>query len=610
MAEITVTGSDGERLVFHARPGESFRSLLLREGLLIDFPCGGQGRCGKCRIAVDPPPAGGLGEGMPPRETVRLACQARVETDCRVTLPPTREAGAAPQYAAPAGSEAGHLYSGPPRIRRRPLVLAPPSLGDQRADRERLLDALGAGVKKAGGDDPPPVRLPPELLAEISAVLRANRWQAEALLDGDLLVGLDPPAGEPPVGFAVDVGTTNIDIGLHDAESGALIARRLLANRQSAYGADVITRTLHFREHPEAVRRAVTDSIDAGARELLEEGGIAARRVVRSVLVGNPIMLHILHGLDPQPLTVAPYTPVFSASLARPPAELGFSFQVRGRVETLPLISAFVGADTVAMMLALDLEHAREVTLAVDIGTNGEIVLAGRNGLVATSTAAGPAFEGAQISCGLRAGSGAVSAVRLFPDREPELTVTGGGRPRGLCGSGLISCAAALLDARLLDSGGRLLGPMEVGEAGYRRRIIRVDGQPAFRLDPPGRQSRLYVTQKDIRQLQLAKAAIRTGIEMLLAENGLRPEEIRRLLLAGNFGSGLEVGQAMRLGLIPELPVERIDVAGNAALRGAALVLVSEEYRRRARGLPGRCRYLELAGRPEFQQLFTEALLF
>jgi uncharacterized 2Fe-2S/4Fe-4S cluster protein (DUF4445 family) len=616
MAEIIVDHPDGESLVIHARPGEAFRSVLLREGVLIDFPCGGEGRCGQCRIKVFPPPASGRGDDLSLADDMRLACLARVEGDCRLTLPRGR-GGEQKLFARRVAekAEGGHLYSGRPQIRRQPVQAAPASLQDPRPDCERLLDALASppAAADAPAGAPGYVRVPPGLLAEISATLRANRFRAEAVLDGDLLVGLDPPGGDPAgpsVGMAVDVGTTSVDIGLYDAESGALIARRLVPNRQSAFGADVISRSQHYQTEPKAVRQAVLASITAGARSLLAEQNIAASRLVRSVLVGNPIMLHILHGINPQPLTVAPYIPVFAASLRRPPQDFGFDFQKRGQVETLPLISAYVGADTVGMMLALDLEHSGEVSLAVDIGTNGEIVLAGKNGLIATSTAAGPAFEGAQISCGLRAVAGAVSAVKLFPDREPVLTVLGGGRPRGLCGSGLISCVAALLEAGLLDDSGRLLKPAEIGAEGYRRHIIRIDGQPAFRLDRPGRQSRLYLTQKDIRQFQLAKAAVRTGIELLLAETETKPADIQRLRLAGNFGSGLEVGQAMRVGLIPELPLEKIDLVGNAALRGAALVLVSEDYRRRARALPGSCRFLELSGREDFQKRFIEALLF
>jgi len=604
MAEIIVTTTAGDRLLIHARRGESFRSVLLREGIMIDFPCGGQGSCGKCRITVDPPPASGLVEGLPLPENMRLACQARVEGDCRLVLPP---AGPPEAPVALSGEEGGgHLFAGTSCIRRRLVRLPPPELTDQRADRERLLDALTAAEAAEGASKTRPIRIHPGLLAEISAALRAGEWRGMAVLDGDQLVGLDSPDGEAPLGFAVDVGTTTIDIALHAAESGALVARRLLPNRQTAYGADVITRARHFQEEPEAVRRALLTSIDEGAAGLLSELGLAKRRVVRSVLVGNPIMLHILHGFDPSPLTRAPYIPLFSASLARSPSDFAFSFQTRGRVETLPLISAYVGADTVGMMLALDLEHEREISLAVDIGTNGEIVLAGNNGFIATSTAAGPAFEGAQISCGMRAEKGAICAVRLFPDREPELEVLGGGRPRGLCGSGLISCVAALLDARLLDKSGRLLPDAGEGEPGYRR-FIQVDGQPAFRLD---RQGRIYVTQKDIRQFQLAKAAVRTGIEMLLRESGITADRVRRLRLAGNFGSGLRAREAMRVGLIPELPAGKVDLVGNAALRGAALALVSESYRRRALKLPAKTRFLELAGRADFQNRFTDALFF
>jgi len=289
----------------------------------------------------------------------------------------------------------------------------------------------------------------------------------------------------------------------------------------------------------------------------------------------------------------------------RRPEEFRWSFQRWGWVETLPLISAFVGADTVGMILALDLEREPEITLSIDIGTNGEIVLSKAGELLTTSTAAGPAFEGAQISCGMRALEGAVTGFRILPDGGLDLAVVGGGRPKGLCGSGLISGIAELLEAGLLEASGRLLPPEEVARPELAARLFREEKMLAFRLS-----DRVFITQRDIRELQLAKGAIRTGIDLLLDAAGVSPESLARIRLAGNFGSGLDIRKTMRLGLIPELPVEKVDVVGNAALRGAALALVSREYRDRAARIHRRCKFLELAARPDFQVRFASSMFF
>jgi uncharacterized 2Fe-2S/4Fe-4S cluster protein (DUF4445 family) len=257
------------------------------------------------------------------------------------------------------------------------------------------------------------------------------------------------------------------------------------------------------------------------------------------------------------------------------------------------------------MILALGLEREQETTLSIDIGTNGEMVLSKAGELLTTSTAAGPAFEGAQIACGMRALQGAVTGLRIRADGEVELAVVGGGRPKGICGSGLVSGIAELLDAGLLEPSGRLKPPEEVERPGLASRLFRQDKMLAFRLSPE-----VYVTQKDIRELQLAKGAIRTGIDLMLDIAGLGPQELAHIRLAGNFGSGLDIRKTIRLGLIPNVPVEKVDVVGNAALRGAALALVSKEYRDRAVQVHRHCRFLELAGRPDFQVRFASSMFF
>jgi len=386
------------------------------------------------------------------------------------------------------------------------------------------------------------------------------------------------------------------------------VKRKAYLNRQAAYGADVISRAGRFREDRAGLRKAVIDTIVEGANEILREMGVSPYSVFRTVVVGNPIMLHILLDLDPYQLTVSPYIPVVSEPVLLYPSELGFSFQKWGTVETLPIISAYVGADTVGMILALGLDRENIVSLSVDIGTNGEIVLSNKGRLLATSTAAGPAFEGAQIACGMRAIKGAIVSVRIVGDGlGMDVKTIGNVSPEGICGTGLVSAVAELLDSGVMDSTGRLLSRDEIENEFLRERIFEHEGQLAFALTD---DRKVFVTQKDIRELQLAKGAIRTGMESLLKEAGISVDEIELIRLAGNFGAGMDVGAAIRIGLIPGIDRDRVDVVGNAALRGASMVLVSKTERDRAREIPGETHFVELSGKPEFQMMFADSMLF
>lgn len=578
----------GDR-VLEAEPGAHLRDLLLAHDILFDFPCGGRGSCGQCTVEVEPRSA----VRGPQRDGRPLACQAVLRADCTVRLREQETAwtGAAATAEALTG-EADRL------VRPAAVALAEPSLADQRSDWSRLSEALAA----EGIAAPQPE---PGLLEEISASLRADSFRACLLVEGHRL--LAPwRRGAAFFGFAVDLGTTTVDVALYDLGSGRQKGRRTLFNRQAAYGADVISRAQAFHDDRAAVRRAAAATIGEAADALLQECGVAAADVVRTVVVGNPIMIHILLGLDPMQLTHAPYIPLVTDPVRRPPSEFGWSFQGRGVVETLPLISAFVGADTVGVIVALDLPGQPGTSLAVDVGTNGEIVLARGGRLTATSAAAGPAFEGAQISCGSRAVSGAITHVAVAPEGV-SCRVLGGGPGRSICGTALIMAVAGMLERGVIDETGRIVDPSEVPDPPLRRRVFERGRQRAFALTDDGG---VFVTQKDVRELQLAKAAIRVAIESLLAESGTAWSEVDRVHLAGNFGAGMSVSAEMRIGLLPPAPIDRVDAVGNAALRGAALVLLSRSSRDLAAEAARRCTFVELAGRPEFQDRFAEAMLF
>ncbi len=581
-----------------AAHGQPLRDLLQAAGISLDYPCGGKGSCRKCRVTVDPAPASGKGRlaDGESRGGVRLACQTVVEGDCAVTIPEERLSQKAWKQGLRDEDIATAIGSG--SMRRVTVTVPPPSLEDQRADWERLVHALaGAGIEASLPD--------PGSLESISRILRENDWTAKALCEESTFLWLDD--GASGYGFAVDLGTTTVDIALLDLETGERLARKAFLNGQVAFGADVISRAQSFHTARDPVRSAALRTIEEGALQILGETGVAPASVVKTIVVGNPIMIHILNGIDPYQLTHVPYVPVSSASIRSTPRSFGWTFQEHGYVETLPLVSAYVGADTIGMIVALALEEEKKTTLSIDIGTNGEMVLARSGAMVTTSTAAGPAFEGAQIACGMRALPGAIFGCAIGIDGTLSLEVVGKTAPKGICGTGLIAGIAQLLENGVVDATGRIADPGDIASPLLRERVFTIGNEPVFALSE---DRSVYISQNDIRKLQLAKGAVRTGIETLLEVSGVTVESLDALRLAGNFGAGLDAWSAMRIGLIPPMDLARVEVVGNAALRGAIMVLLSRECWRSSESAARNARFIELGGKPEFQARFMESMMF
>jgi len=597
MPRITLLPSVAE---LEVPAGTVLRDALQSARVQLDYPCGGKGTCRQCRVKVDPPPAAGA-DGLKPElrdAGFRLACRLPVNEDCTVTIPESRSSRQA--WKTGIRGQDVDVSVSDRSVTRLTLHLAVPSLEDQRADWERIADALS----DRGVSAHPPARGGYEAA---SLLLREAQWNVEAVCEDKELVCLRRAASRRVLGFAVDLGTTTVDLALVDLETGARIARSAFLNGQVSFGADVISRAQSFHDDRGPVRDAAARTIEEGARSMLQAAGLDARDVVKTVVVGNPIMVHILNGIDPFQLTHVPYVPVTAAAVRSVPADFGWTFQGAGYVETLPLISAYVGADTIGMIVALDLEREKATSLSIDIGTNGEMVLARHGTLLATSTAAGPAFEGAQIACGMRALDGAITDVEISAQGGVNLQVVGGGPARGICGTGLIAGIAELLNRGVVDSTGRIADPSDIPEPAVRSRLFEAGGEPAFALTE---DRGVYLSQNDIRKLQLAKGAVRTGIETLLEHSGLTAETLDSLRLAGNFGAGLDAAAAMRIGLIPPMNLDKVQVVGNAALRGAIMVLLSRERGASARRASRLTRFVELGATPEFQTRFMESMLF
>ncbi len=507
-------------------PGETLITALASAGILLRADCGGNGRCGKCRVSIR--------TDQSEKTRSALACQTAVEADLRVEIP--------------GGSR-----------------LAPEVL-----QKDRLTPADG-------------VRLP--------------------LIQGPL-----PP--DHDCGLAVDIGTTTIAVYLCDLVQGGVAASASLKNPQALFGADVMSRITALSQRPERLtqlRQMTVDAVEQVAGVLCHTAGTDPSRIRKITAVGNPTMIHLFTGRSPAPLGIYPYQPAFTAEQRITAGDLGFRYLKGSVIHTLPLVSGFVGSDAVAGALAMNLEGAKEGTLLVDVGTNGEVLLKGPEGLVATSCATGPAFEGATISHGMPAVSGSIDRVGIEGDGV-RYSVIGDGstRPVGICGSGVLSAAAALLAAGVTGPDGRFRTDPPPHP------MLRREGErwvfvlaPAEAADSEGP---IRFTQSDVRAVQLAKGALRTGIDILCEAGGI--DGPGRLLLAGAFGAYLDKHDALGIGMFPPIPPERIAVAGNAAGIGAVMALLDDGVRKAAAAMASTIRVVDLAAHPEFQDRFIAALAF
>ena len=417
-------------------------------------------------------------------------------------------------------------------------------------------------------------------------------------------------------GAAFDIGTTTIVGTLLDLGRGDSLTSASRANPQIPLGDDVIARIGHAGNHGglKQLQKLVVDCINEIIDEMCARMGVGVEAVYEVTLVGNTTMNHILLGIDPTQLAHAPYEAVLLDSKWTPAEELGIRVRPGCGVYTMANIAGYVGGDTVGVILAAGMHEYHGVQLALDIGTNGEIVLGGEGRLVACSTAAGPAFEGARISQGMRASRGAIEKVII--DGDVRVNTIGGHPPRGICGTGVIDAIAALLDAGIIESTGRMLGadecPAGMSDA-LKTRLGERKGQPYFELVRPekgagGRPVRL--TQRDVREVQLGKGAISAGTRIILREYGTSVDELGRVLLAGAFGNFIRRGSALRVGLLPDVPDEKVEFIGNAAGTGAKMVLAGKACRGAAEAIAKNTEHIELAGRPDFQMEFAEAMIF
>jgi uncharacterized 2Fe-2S/4Fe-4S cluster protein (DUF4445 family) len=614
VADEVTPGPVRVNLLFNDRPvrvpaGVTLFDAASWNGIAIDSTCGGHGTCKKCRvrIAADPPTASSLDirayTAAEIRDGWRLACRTIATRDTQVEVPPltTRP------KAATVG--VGRQVILRPAVQKRYLELTEPNLADQATDVERVLAQL---------EDLEP-RAELAVLRTLGRTLRAADYKVTAVVVDDVLIAVEPgDTTERRFGIAFDLGTTTVVATLLDLSTGTPVAVESMLNKQQPFGADVITRISATMMDPGALdklQQLATETLGELARTVCERGGVRPDEVYEVAVAGNATMTHIALGIDPEPLGMAPFimaTRLFPEVLA---ADLGLAGAVhpRARAVVFPSFGAYVGGDITAGLLASGMDRDARVRLFIDIGTNCEIVLGNRDWLLATAAPAGPAFEGAAIRCGMRAADGAIEVVTITPD-ELSLKVIGDVEPQGLCGSGLVDAVTGLVRTGLLDASGRFIpeAQAQVEAPGIADRLTMIGKERVFVLHwrGSGAQDSIYLSQRDVRELQFAKAAIATGWQILLEEAGLTAADVKQVLLAGSFGSYLSAASAIRIGLVPKVPVLRVVSAGNVAGEGAKMALLSLRERAGGLALLEEVKYVELSDRADFNDRFIEQLPF
>lgn len=569
-----------EGVEIEVEDGTSVLEAEIKAGLRPDAPCGGLGKCGKCLVRID-------GE-------VVKACQVRVGDSAGggdVLLVETLERGGDEKILTD-GFNREVVFA--PGLRMVRVVLEKAKAGEKRSDWQRLLDAIAETDAEI---EPEQLEVDLKLAGELYEMRReAEEWYV--IYSRRRILELRKVAGRRCLA-AFDIGTTTIAGYLLDGSDGRTLAVESRMNPQAQYGADVIMRANYALEHgTEVLSQCIREAVNEMLGVLAAAAGVDRADIFQVCIVGNTCMHHLFLGISPASLVHAPYTPALSERLVLDAGDYGLGVQRKAELIMLPDIAGYVGADTCGCLLAIRQDLQEEISLMIDIGTNGEMVLGNRERLVTCSTAAGPAFEGARIECGMRGAAGAVDHVK-YEDGKWSYTTVGDKPAVGLCGSGLIDLVAGLVDAGLVDENGML-------NSGQ-------DRPGVFVLVPPkqaGNERGVYLTQKDIGEVQLAKAAIAAGIQMLMRRLGVGEDEISSVYIAGAFGNYMDPVSAGRIGLLPMALARKVKPVGNAAGEGAKIALVNEREMLEMDELVRGIDFVELAASADFQDCFIDELGF
>ncbi len=610
------------RRTLEVPPGTSILKAAHAGGIDVTATCGGRGRCTSCRVkfvaGTVPPPTimdeVQLGDDLV-REGYRLSCQCVPSDPVTVQVaPPLEERSFQILGAGPGPKHLGRVTLDSGIEKQLVKVALPREEHHQTSDLEQLLAAVGLtpadvgtsvlhGLPSALRDDPDGVTV----TTFAPGGSAPGRQHVLAVERGDT-------AGMK-FGLAIDIGTTSVVTTLLALDSGEQLASVSSLNPQAVFGGDLMSRIAFAQFNPGNLRKLhtrIVGLLNQHIEEICRQSGVLAKWIYKVVVVGNTCMHHILLGIDPSHVGLAPYAPVMRHPLVLPARELFLKVAPEARVCLLPIVAGFVGADAVAVALATRIYESAEVRIAVDIGTNGEVVLGSRDRLWACSAPAGPALEGAQIRHGMRGALGAIDRVAVGDDISVH--TIGEADALGICGSGLIDLLAGLLAADVIDWTGLIQMDARDTLPPKLRDRVRMRGEErqvvVLRPGDAGARQEIVLTQDDIRQVQLCKGAIASGVAMLQHVAGIPNARIAELMLAGGFGNYVSIASALRIGLIPPLATEKIRYVGNAASLGAQLCLLSETERERAERVARTIEHVSLAAHPDFEQIFVDAMNF
>ncbi len=604
---------DGSRrLHIEVKAGETLLEALRAQSVNLISMCGGRGTCGKCRIIV---PAGSskltsvtqtektLLSGSEIESGYRLACLTRPVRASRieVMIPPESEE-----------TQQRLMVSGfTPRVKLIPAVrklfvkLPIPTLEDTTADLERLIQTLNRNKKLKIEE------VGHSTLKELPGALRAKNWEVTVSIFKEKEVIRVEPGDKTNscYGFAVDIGTTKLAGYLIDLRTGQTASTVSSLNPQSKFGSDIISRITYSMRSSDALEE-LTECIVNGLNKLIHEAcqnlGLSTEEIIDVSVTGNTAMHHFLLGVSPRYLSLSPYPAVLRRAMEMRTADLGLKIAPDSKVYTFPVVAGFVGGDAVADIIATEIHSAEEMSMLIDIGTNAEIVLGTKKGLIACSCASGPAFEGAHIRHGMQAAEGAIERIWIDPETlDISYRVIGTTKPIGICGSAIVEGVAEMFRVGILDSRGRIQdgdGNPRIREANGVREVLIVNKEET------GVDDDIVITQSDVREIQLAKAAVYTGISTLMKHMHVKPSMIKSVFLAGAFGTYVDPSGARDIGMFPEIPLDIVQFVGNTAGAGARVALVSRRTRELAEEILKKIRYVELGADPDFQKEFVSAI--
>jgi uncharacterized 2Fe-2S/4Fe-4S cluster protein (DUF4445 family) len=594
------------------REGASLLDLAREAGVSIESICGSAGKCGKCRVVIssgqrhltEPTSAETKALGKDALSSgERLACQSWIAAVGDIIVEVPEESRRGHHRLLASGEERSTTLN--PAVRKSLVSLPPATLEDVRSDDDRLMDVLKKHAKARA-------RISPGAHRSLPSAIREGSWQATVTLFMDKeVIRVEPgDTGQELLGVAVDVGTTKIVTYLVDLISGETKATESMPNPQIPFGEDVMSRITYAARNDhgqEKLQKAVVTGVNELIARTCRASGIEKESVLEVMIVGNTAMHHLFFGIPAKHLASAPYAPAVRTSVAYDAGLLGMDIYPFGKVSSLPNIAGFVGADAVAGLVSSGLYRDKKIGMMIDIGTNTEIIAGNKDRLVSCSCASGPAFEGAHIKSGMRASTGAIERVWIDPSSlDVRLRTVDDAKPRGICGSGIVDAIAEMFRTGLIDSSGRIADPsmsprIRKGESGSKGFVLAHSGETENGAD-------ITITQHDIEEIQLAKAAIFTGVSMLMRRLGIAANDIQRVYAAGAFGTYVDAASAITIGMYPDVPTDRIRFVGNSAGSGARMALKSVKIRELAERLSKRVEYVELAAEKGFQNEFAKAM--